>query len=579
MVKCLKALFFYFLLFGLVLSAQAQDSSYKLSLEISENGRLVQRTERTFPDSLAIYDHTKRLIDSLQWQGYLNVEDSLVFLSERKAHLLLETGPEFYWLYLEKGNLEPWMLGSAAFSRIHFQERPFRFGEVRRLIEEVLETGQNQGYPFIAVNLDSLKVSEKQVGARINVKKGPWIAFDTLQISGSSRTQPLYLARKLKLLPGEPFSQKKLDQAVSRLENIPYIRLDGSPELSFQNEEATVYLPVTDREINTLDGIIGLLPNEVEANKWLVTGQFDVQLYNVSGKGRDYLLNWQRLSQYSQNLTIEAREPFVLGSQLDLGLAFSFLKEDTTFLNREFNVTIGLQLSPKVDLSFFGKREAGDLLDVSRYEEANELPDIADFRYNNYGANLRFNDVDDVLMPKNGWRGSFMAGIGNKRLVENTALPQALYEDAKKNTIQYYLQGNVERYIQWQRKLSTKLAANGGEMYNSNLFLNDLFRLGGLQSIRGFNENYFFASQYLYFTVEPRYYISDESYFLLFSDLGMLENRVTGRPTEWPLAFGGGLSLETNGGIFTFVYALGQASDQPIGFSYSRIHFGFTGRF
>ncbi|MDN3687955.1 BamA/TamA family outer membrane protein [Cyclobacterium jeungdonense] len=531
------------------------------------------------PDSLAIYQLTNRLTDSLQWQGYLNVEDSLVFLNERNVRLLVETGPQFDWLYLEEGNLEPWMLGKSGFGRIRFQEQPFRFGDVSQLIGQVLEAGQNQGYPFIAVNLDSLTVSENQVGARIKVKKGPWIAFDTLQITGDSRTQSIYLARKLKLLPGEPFSQKKLDQALVVLGNIPYIRLDGSPELSFQNEEATVYLPVNDRKINTLDGIIGLLPNEVEANKWLVTGQFDVQLYNVSGKGRDYLLNWQRLSQYSQNLRVEAKEPFVLGSQLDLGLAFSFLKEDTTFLNREFNVKIGLQLAPKTYLSFFGKREAGDLLDVSRYEAASELPDIADFRFNNYGATIDFNDVDDILMPKSGWRGSFMAGIGNKRLVENTALPQALYEDAKKNTIQYYLQGNVERYIQWQRKLSTKLAANGGEMYNSNLFLNDLFRLGGLQSIRGFNENYFFASRYLYFTIEPRYYISDESYFLLFSDLGMLENRVTKRPTEWPVAFGGGLSLETNGGIFTFVYALGEASNQPIGFSYSRIHFGFTGRF
>lgn len=239
---------------------------------------------------------------------------------------------------------------------------------------------------------------------------------------------------------------------------------------------------------------------------------------------------------------------------------------------------IGLQLAPKTYLSFFGKREAGDLLDASRYAEATELPDIADFRYNNYGATVDFNDVDDILMPKSGWRGSLMTGIGNKRLVENTDRRRHSTQK-RKNTLQYYLQGQVERYIQWQRKFSTKLAMNGGGMYNSNLFLNDLFRLGGLQSIRGFNENYFFASQYLYFTVEPRYYVSDESYFLLFSDLGVLENRVTRQSAEWPLAFGGGLSLETNGGIFTFVYALGQASNQPIGFSYSRIHFGFTGRF
>lgn len=579
MVKYHKALLFYFLLTGLIISAAAQQPGYKLALEISENGQALPHLKYELPDSLALYQLTDRLIDSLQWQGYLNVEDSLVFLKERNVRLLIETGPEFNWLYLEKGNLEPWMLGKSDFDRIHFKEKRFRFGGLRQLIEEVLRSGQNQGYPFIAVNLDSVTVSENTVGARIKVEKGPWIAFDTLQITGNSRTQRIYLARKLKLLPGESFSQKKLDLALAVLGNIPYIRLDGSPELSFQNEEATVYLPVNDRKMNRLDGIIGLLPNEVEANKWLVTGQFDVQLYNVSGKGRDYLLNWQRLSQYSQNLRIEAKEPFVLGSQLDLGLAFSFLKEDTTFLNREFDVKIGLKLAPKTYLSFFGKREAGDLLDVSRYEEASELPDIADFRYNNYGATIDFNDVDDILMPKSGWRGSFMAGVGNKRLLENTGLPPDLYEDAKKNTIQYYLQGTVERYIPWQGKLSTKLAMNGGEMYNSNLFLNDLFRLGGLQSIRGFNENHFFASRYLYFTVEPRYYISDESYFLLFSDLGMLENRVTNRPVEWPLAFGGGLSLETNGGIFTFVYALGEASNQPIGFSYSRIHFGFTGRF
>ena len=109
--------------------------------------------------------------------------------------------------------------------------------------------------------------------------------------------------------------------------------------------------------------------------------------------------------------------------------------------------------------------------------------------------------------------------------------------------------------------------------------LNDLFRLGGLRSIRGFNENYFYTNRYMYLNVEPRFYFGTYSYFLLFTDVGRVENKVGNTPGEWPFSFGGGLNLETSGGIFKFVYALGQAGNQPLGFNYSRIHFGFTGRF
>ncbi len=579
MVRSFRLLIFSWALVGLAVFGKAQTTAYQLSVAIAAEGSDTIRETYELPDSLAVYRFSRKLIDSLQWEGFLDVEDSLQFFGEKKASLFLNAGPQYTWLYLGRGNLEPWMLPSSSRMGFPTQGKPFRFRELRSIIDEILNRGQNTGYPFIAVSLDSVRLSQDQVAAGLQVDKGPWISFDTLRITGDSRTQPLFLSRKLRMAPGEPFSQKRVDQALDAVRNTPYLRLDGAPELSFQNEEATVYLPVNDRKINRLDGIIGLLPNEIEANKWLVTGQFDVHLANVSGKGRDYSLNWQRLSQYSQNLRVAGREPFLFGSQLDLGISFAFLKEDTTFLNREFELHVGYQLAAKTYLTFFGKRQAGDLLDVSRYSDASELPEIADYRYTNYGATVDFSDLDDILMPRSGWRGLLRLGIGNKRLVENTGLPQELYEEAQQNTLQYYVRGNLQRYFRWNQSLSTKLSLDAGDMYNSNLFLNDLFRLGGLKSIRGFNENFFYASRYAYLTVEPRYYIGNESYFLLFSDIGMLENRVSGQAKEWPIALGGGLSLETSGGIFTFVYALGQAANQPMTVAYSRVHFGFTSRF
>ena len=579
MVKGIRLLFFGCGLLGLGVFGKAQTTAYRLHVSIAADGSDTIRNAYDVRDSLAVYGFSRKLIDSLAWEGFLEVEDSLQFFGEKKAALFLHAGQQYTWLFLGRGNLETWMLPSSPRVGFPAQGKPFRFRELRSIIDKILSEGQNNGYPFIAVSLDSVRLGQDQVAAGLQVDKGPWISFDTLRITGDSRSEPLFLSRKLRMVPGQPFSQKRVDQALEALRNIPYLRLDGNPELSFQNEEATVYLPVSDRKINRLDGIIGLLPNEIEANKWLVTGQFDVHLANVSGKGRDYSLNWQRLSQYSQNLRVAAREPFLFGSQLDLGLSFAFLKEDTTFLNRDFELNVGYQLAAKTYLTFFGKRQAGDLLDVSRYSDASELPEVADYRYTNYGATIDFSDLDDILMPRSGWQGLLRLGIGNKRLVENTGLPQELYEEAKQNTLQYYLQGNLQRYFRWNRSLSTKLSLDAGDMYNSNLFLNDLFRLGGLKSIRGFNENFFYASRYAYLTVEPRYYIGNESYFLLFSDVGMLENRVAGPGREWPVALGGGLSLETSGGIFTFVYALGQAANQPMTVAYSRVHFGFTSRF
>lgn len=116
-------------------------------------------------------------------------------------------------------------------------------------------------------------------------------------------------------------------------------------------------------------------------------------------------------------------------------------------------------------------------------------------------------------------------------------------------------------------------------MANKNLFLNDLFRLGGLNSIRGFNENFFFAKRYVYANFEPRFYFDNYSYFLLFFDVAGMQGNTIREAVDYPISFGAGLSLETGEGAFNFIYALGKSSTQQLGFNFSKIHFGYTGRF
>ncbi|AFL83327.1 outer membrane protein/protective antigen OMA87 [Belliella baltica DSM 15883] len=563
-----------FLLTGKALVAQQEKYlQYEISGEVNKSELL------GFADSLQRQVGIQVIFQDLYASGYLGAAEFSRKIKGDTLSLKIVTGAIFNWVDLRKGNLEPVLLIQAGYDEKRFENKPFQYQEIVKLFDKILSQSENEGFPFAAMKLDSLSRNEDGFSAALNIDLGPYITFDTLKISGNSKTKRMYLAKFLQILPGEPFSQRKIEQAISQIKNLPYLRWAGEPEISFQNEEATLYLPINDRKINTLDGIIGFLPNEFEENKLLITGQFDLGLYNVGGNGRNYNLNWQRLSQYSQNLRVGAIEPMVFGSMIDIGASFYLLKEDTTFLNRDFRLDFGYRFKSDSYIKFFGRRQSGDLLATSNLREIQELPDFADFRYNNYGVSYQLTKLDDIVMPRRGFYGHAEFAIGNKEILENTGLPPVVYEGLERRTIQYYIKGDVLKHFYFNNNWGLMTKASGGILVNENLLGNDLYRLGGLRTIRGFNENFFFANNYIYFSVEPRFYFDTYSYFMIFVDTGRLENRVQGLQTDFPLSTGLGFSLETSGGIFNFIYALGMSNSQDFALNLSKIHFGYTGRF
>lgn len=529
-----------------------------------------------FPDSMAREDFIQELLLSLRLEGYPAAGVFSKTFSGDTLAVRLQAGHPMSWLMLRQGNLDDSFAIKAGYEPADFHNQPFHFPKLKDFFDQVLELAQNTGYPFAAIRLDSLVMEKEGLVASVNFEPGPFIAFDTLEVTGNSRTKPLYLNRLLRIPPEAPFSQANIDRGLRSLQKVPYLQLVDQPTLTFQNQKARLLIPLDDRRINTLDGIIGVLPNEAEDNKLLVTGQFNLSLYNVSGRGRDYELQWQRLSRYSQNLALSAKEPMLLGSLLDLHLSFSLLKEDTSFLNRDFRLALSYPVPPDGRIGFFSRRLAGDRLEAPS-EGGAGMGDVADFRYNNYGINLTWNTLDRALGPRTGWLAALEGGIGNKTILENTALPLEAYEGLDMKAIQHYITVSVERHLQASPSLGAWIRLRAGEMGSKHLFLNDLFRLGGLNSIRGFNENFFFAKRYVYANFEPRYYIGSYSYFLLFLDWGGMKgnNGIVDRP----LSTGGGISLETEQGVFSFIYAVGKSNTQTMGFNFSKVHFGYTGRF
>lgn len=509
--------------------------------------------------------------NSFQHEGYLGVfsHEEEIAKDSLKVNFLL--GDKFFWKSISQGNVP------CELSR-DIEPVTQEYSSALRWMSNVIAEAENNGFPFAQIHLDSIQRNSNELNAVFSYDSGPLILWDSVKVTGDTKTQERYVQHITGIRPGMPFSQKQLDEANKVLSQSPYFLQMQIPKVDFQIQKAQPTFSLRDRNTNVLDGVIGLLPNANEPGKMLVTGQLDIELYHLGGRGRDVAVHWQRLNVQTQSLDISAKESFLFNSPLDISVRFNLLKQDSTFLNRYFSLDFGYHLSKNNYLRFFTRRQASNVLNTSAYNET-ELPDIADYHWNQYGIGWSLDRLDSPYFPRRGFIIRSELALGNKRILENTGFPPEVYANLDLNSPQYVGKAAFEKHIFIRQNWGIWLRGSGGFTQNKNLLLNDLFRLGGLKSIRGFNENYFFAKWYGYLNMEQRLFFGENSFLMVFADFGILENPYFASSIDKPISFGAGINLDTGSGVFRFIYGVGKSNLQPLQFSYSRIHFGYIARF
>lgn len=446
-------------------------------------------------------------------------------------------------------------------------------------INRALNIAEDRGYPFAELKIDSLAIEDNLISGVLQYNSGPRITWDSLEIAGGSKTDRRYLQQVSGLIPGKTFSQRELVKATQTIRRSPYFTVIGVPELTFQTQQAKPKFTLQDRRVNVFDGVIGLLPNENEPGKVLITGEVELQLFHSGGKGRDLSLIWQRLNIQSQSLELKAKESFVFHSPLDVGFGFSLLKQDSSFVNRTFELDFGYRISDEGYLNFFTKRQAGDLISSQGINFDKKLPESIDYRWNQYGVGMDWNTLDSPSSPRKGSRFQGKFSLGNKRILQNTGLPEELYDRLEESSAQYQGWFSGEKHLFIKPAWGMWIRGVGGFLQNQNLFLNELYRIGGLKSIRGFNEKNFFAKHYGYLNLEQRLFFDQNSFLIVFADFGLINNPYNSPKIDRPFSFGTGINLDTDGGLFSFVFAMGKSNFQPLSLTYSRLHFGYLARF
>lgn len=563
----LLASLLYFLAGGLICEAQ---NGYWISWTSDDPVRYGDWTG--FTTQIAGRKYLDSIQSSLQNEGYLSLYSEEEEIAIDSLQVKISLGEKYFWESLSQGNVP---------REITQDIDPVteEYSSASQWMRNVITEAENRGFPFAEIKLDSIQRSGNKLSAVFSYDSGPLILWDSIKVAGDTKTQARYIQNLTGIQPGTLFSQRQLDLASQVLSRSPYFVQTQSNKVDFQIKKAQPTFTIRDRNSNVLDGVIGLLPNANEPGKMLITGQLDLELYHLGGKGRDVAVHWQRLNVETQSLDISAKESFLFNSALDVSLGFNLLKQDSTFLNRYLTLDFGYHVSSNSYLRFFTKRQSSDVLSTESYENATNLPDIADYRWNQYGLGWNLNKLDSPYFPRRGFLISSELAIGNKRILENTGFPPEVYVGLDLNSPQYLGKGEIEKHIFIRPTWGMWFKGSTGFTQNKNLLLNDLFRLGGLKSIRGFNENFFFARSYGYLNMEQRLFFGENSFLMVFADFGIMENPYFAPSIDKPISFGAGINLDTGSGVFRFIYGVGKSNLQPLQFSYSRIHFGYLARF
>ncbi len=558
----------------------AQDYSIMLHPLDDERIRGVPSDLLHATDSLQVYRVLKGVLGDLRGEGYLAASvDSLAFDSLDVAAWVYR-GPVFDWGRLALDSIDGRILRRAGVRRSAFSGKPVKSAKLANAQSRLLSWYENNGYPFAAIHINNMQIAGEEISGSLEVRTGDLFLIDTLYVRGEIRLDHRYIENLCGIEPGDVYRESRIAGIGDRIRETPFIDEIKPAELEFYRGSVDVYTYLQKARANQFNGIIGVFPNHEQTGKLFVTGDLHLYLVNSFGRGESFRFAWKALQPLTQELNLTLEWPYVFSSMVGVGVDFSLLKQDTSWFT----------VNPVVDLKFFlgGNNYFNafydyfnsSLISTAGMENIPSLPSHADVSSSLYGLGIRYRTLDYLFNPGKGWDITARAGIGTHRIRRNPFLPDAVYESIDLTSTKIRGWTSIEYYQSLGGRFCLRLGNRTGYIRSGNLFENELFRLGGIHTLRGVDENSIFASFYSLGTLEPRFRFERNSNFFLFLDGGYYEKDAGGEFTsDFPFGFGAGVNLSTRAGIFSLVYAVGRQFDNPVNIGRAKIHFGYLNRF
>jgi len=449
-------------------------------------------------------------------------------------------------------------------------------GELNTDIRDILNIYEQRGYTFAAISVESIEEyehgAEKKIRLSIRIDENERIKIDNIVIEGNTGTKKNVITREITLGEGNSISRENLVEIRRRLENLGYFESVEQPKILKYKNSTVLLIKVKEGNTNTFDGILGFVPPTGTEDKGYFTGLVNLSIRNLFGTGRKVEARFKKEIKTTQELELNYLEPWFLGYPVNLSTQFMQRIEDSTYIKRELGFRTEAMITKKFTVSgiFDFERVIPSINSTSTFT-------IFDSRLLAAGVEIRFDSRDYVYNPASGILYKTSYSVGQKKIYNAASFTN---QDVPADfTVQKGML-DLDFYYSFFKRQSMLVGVHGVEIRSPRFEAADLFRFGGINSVRGYREGQFLGSRVAWSNLEFRYSLTRRSFAALFYDMGYYRKPADEQfnvPVQEGFIYGYGLGIriETALGMFGVSYALGRGDSILEG----KIHFGLVNDF
>lgn len=562
--------------------AQSQSKNIRLEIINTDNVSVYKHInyKKTLPNKEKVSKEIQSVYQSLISEGYFTASfDSVISKDSSNINAYLKIGKPYKWAKLSIADNDKYLVSKIGYSEKMFYGKTIKPFELNQFMEKVITYLENNGYPFANSKLDSVKIEGELIKAKLNIEKNIFVKLDSLVLEGNQVTSIKFLSKYLGIKNGMPYNENAYKNISTKLKQLPFLSEKKSPVLRLTDKQNKLYLFLEKKNASQFDGIVGLLPND--KGKTIFTGDVKIKLVNALLKNAETIdINWRRLQSQTQDLKARIIYPYIVGLPIGLDYTIKLYKRDTTFIDINNNVGLNYYYQGLNHFKVFYKQRNANLISTSGLENVTILPEYADIVTQSYGLGWFYENLDYRFNPRKGISINLQGSAGNRVIKRNPKINELVYQNLRLKTSQYQAEGELSAYFPIIRNNIIKISTSFGSVFGGDLYRNELHRIGGLKSLRGFDEESIFASTYVIPTIEYRFLFEKNSNFFVFADGCWYENTSNNKYyNDAPIGFGAGMNFDTKAGIFNLSYGIGKQMGNPIDFRTGKIHAGLIALF
>lgn len=427
------------------------------------------------------------------------------------------------------------------------------FDKVSNILQSIVASFEKQGISFITVHLDNIVFDKNTATADLEISNLKERTIDKITIKGYEKFPKNFIRYNLGLKKGSVFNEEKLANSSKAVNRLNFVTEQKTPEVLFTNDSTHVYLYLNKTKANKFDGVIGFASKE-NGNGISFNGYVDLEFHNIFNSGETIDLFWKNNGNDSQRFFLTIETPYIFNLPITPKVNFELYRQDSTFNNINTNIDLRFIIKQKHNVSLaYTSENSTNLL-----KNQITTPSIESYDKNLIGIKYAYELPSFDPIFKNKFAVNFSSFFGNRKTdTEKTSQTKLGL------TIHYLWLLNSKNFIFLQNQSAL--------LQSDTYFENELFRIGGANSIRGFNEESIFASAYSIFNLEYRFKTNLTSYFYTLLDFAYFNNEITAN-SENIYSLGLGYKFQTSFGWLNLSYAIGKQEDTSFDFNNSKIH-------